>query len=93
VVACAPSLAPALALLWVVAIGITLATAQFRGAGRQLWLPLPTALLFAPLIFWQVAHGSPLALLGDPGFIWAGPQASADAAGRLALATGFPTSD
>ncbi|WP_341945761.1 glycosyltransferase [Microbacterium sp. LWH11-1.2] len=93
VVACAPSLAPALALLWVVAIGITLATAQFRGAGRQLWLPLPTALLFAPLIFWQIAHGSPLALLGDPGFIWAGPQASADAAGRLALATGFPTSD
>lgn len=93
VVACAPSLAPALALLLVIAIGITLATAQFRGAVRLLWLPLPAALLFAPLVFWQLSHGTPLALLGDPGSIWAGPQASADAAGRLAIATGFPTVD
>lgn len=93
VVACAPSLGPALLLLWVVAIGIALATAQFRGAGRLLWLPLPAAVLFAPLVFWQLAHGTPLALLGDPGAIWVGPQAAADAAGRLALATGFPTTD
>ncbi|WAA67411.1 glycosyltransferase [Microbacterium oxydans] len=93
VLACAPSLAPALALLWVVALGIVLGTAQFRGAGRLLWLPVPTIALFAPLVFWQLAHGTPLALLGDPGAIWAGPQAAADAAGRLALATGFPTTD
>lgn len=91
VVACAPSLAPALALLWVVALGIVLGTAQFRGAGRLLWLPVPTIVLFAPLVFWQLAHGTPLALLADPGLIWAGPQAAADAAGRLALAGGFPT--
>lgn len=91
VVACAPSLAPALALLWVVALGIVLGTAQFRGAGRLLWLPVPTIVLFAPLVFWQLAHGTPLALLADPGFIWAGPQVAADAAGRLALAGGFPT--
>ena len=93
VVACAPSLAPALALLWVVAVGIVLGTAQFRGAGRLLWLLVPTAALFAPLVFWQFAHGTPLALLGDPGLVWAGPQAAADAAGRLAIATGFPTTD
>ncbi|MGH3691655.1 MAG: glycosyltransferase, partial [Microbacterium sp.] len=93
VVACAPSLAPALALLWIIALGIVLGTAQFRGAGRLLWLPVPTIALFAPLVFWQLAHGTPLALLGDPGLIWAGPQAAADAAGRLAIATGFPTSD
>lgn len=93
VLACAPSLAPALALLWVVALGIVLGTAQFRGAGRLLWLPVPTIALFAPLVFWQLAHGTPLALLGDPGVIWAGPQAAADVAGRLALATGFPTTD
>lgn len=93
VVACAPSLAPALLLLWVLAIAVALATAQFRGAGRLLWLPLPAAVMFAPLVFWQLAHGTPLALLGDPGAIWAGPQAAADAAGRLALATGFPTTD
>lgn len=93
VIACAPSLAPALALLWAVAVGIVLGTAQFRGAGRLLWLLVPTAALFAPLVFWQVAHGTPLAILGDPGLVWAGPQAAADAAGRLALATGFPTMD
>ncbi|MGW9156557.1 glycosyltransferase [Microbacterium sp. NPDC055665] len=93
VVACAPSLAPALALLWVVAVGIVLGTGQFRGVGRLLWLLVPTAALFAPLVFWQFAHGTPLALLGDPGLVWAGPQASADAAGRLALAIGFPTTD
>lgn len=91
--ACAPSLVPALVLLWVVAMGIVLGTAQFRGAARLLWVPVPTAALFAPLVFWQLAHGTPLALLGDPGSIWAGPQAAADAAGRLALATGFPTTD
>ena len=91
VLACAPSLSPALAVLWVVALGIVLGTAQFRGAGRLLWLPVPAIVLFAPLVFWQLAHGTPLALLGDPGVIWAGPQAAADAAGRLALATGFPT--
>lgn len=93
VVACAPVLAPALAVLWVVALGIVLGTAQFRGAGRLLWLPLPTAALFAPLIFWQLAHGTPLGLFADPGLTWLGPQAAADAAGRLALATGFPTED
>ncbi|MDF2507115.1 MAG: glycosyl transferase, partial [Microbacterium sp.] len=93
VIACAPSLAPALALLWVVAVGIVLGTAQFRGAGRLVWLLVPTAALFAPLVFWQFAHGTPLALLGDPGLVWAGPQAAADAAGRLAIATGFPTTD
>ncbi|MEW1992976.1 glycosyltransferase [Microbacterium sp. NPDC078849] len=93
VVACAPVLAPALAVLWVVALGIVLGTAQFRGAGRLLWLPLPTAALFAPLIFWQLAHGTALGLLADPGRTWLGPQAAADAAGRLAIAGGFPTSD
>lgn len=91
VIACAPSLAPALALLWVVALGIVLGTAQFRGAGRLLWLPVPTVAMFAPVVLWQLANGTPLGILADPGSIWAGPQAAADAAGRLALATGFPT--
>ncbi|WP_247629711.1 glycosyltransferase [Microbacterium croceum] len=92
VVACAPSLAPALALLFVIALGITLGTAQFRGAVRLLWLPIPTIALFAPLAFWQLSHGSPLALLADPGFV-TGSNVTADATGRLAIATGFPTAD
>lgn len=93
VAACSPSLVPALLLLWVVALAITLGNARFRGAARLLWLPFPAAALFAPLIFWQQSHGNPIALLGDPGMIWGGPQASADAVGRLAIAMGFPTDD
>lgn len=91
VTACAPSLAPALLLLWVVALGITLAGARIRGAVRLLWVPVPAAMLFAPLVLWQLAHGTLIAVLADPGSVWAGPSAAADAAGRLALASGFPT--
>lgn len=91
--ACSPSLVPALLVLWVVALGITLGSARFRGAVRLLWLPVPAAAVFAPLVLWQLAHGSALALLGDPGLLWAGPQAAADAAGRTAIAAGFPTTD
>lgn len=93
VAACAPSLAPALLLLWVVALGITLAGARIRGAVRLLWVPVPAVAMFAPLVLWQLRHGSLLALLADPGLIWAGPQVAADAAGRLALASGFPSDD
>lgn len=93
VAACSPSLVPALLVLWVIALAITLGGARFRGAVRLLWLPFPAAALFAPLIIWQQSHGSLIALLGDPAMIWAGPQATADAAGRLALAMGFPTNE
>lgn len=91
--ACSPALVPALLVLWVVALGITLGTAQFRGAVRLLWTPIPMLVVFAPLIYAHLADGSVLALLADPGAIWAGPQAAADAVGRLALATGYPTAD
>lgn len=93
VAACAPSLAPALLLLWVVALGITLAGARIRGAVRLLWVPVPAVALFAPLVLWQLSHGDIVAVLADPGSVWLGPQATADAAGRLALATGFPSAD
>jgi hypothetical protein len=93
VVACAPSLAPALLLLWVVAIGISLGSARVRGAVRLLWVLVPAVALFAPLVVWQMRHGSLLSVLADPGYLWAGPQASADAAGRLGLISGFPTPD
>ena len=93
VVACAPSLAPALLLLWVVAVGISLAGARIRGAVRLLWVLVPAAALFVPLVFWQVRHGSLIAVLADPGYLWAGPQAAADAAGRLGLVSGFPSPD
>jgi len=91
--ACAPSLAPAIALLWLLAIIIVLSRAWFHGAVRLLWMLAPTAAVFAPLIIWQVQRGNIWALFADPGLAWAGPQVAADSAGRLLLASGFPTAD
>ncbi|MFT4157046.1 MAG: glycosyltransferase [Microbacterium sp.] len=91
VAACSPSLAPALLLLWVLCLAVAIGGARWSGAIRLLWVPVPAASLFAPLVIWQQAHGHLIAVLGDPGRIWAGPQAAPDAAGRLALAMGFPS--
>lgn len=93
VLACAPSLAPAAVVLWIVTLGIVLGQGSLRGAVRVLWLVVPSAVIFAPLAIWQVQRGSIWALFADPGLIFAGPQVAADAAGRLLLAGGFPTSD
>jgi len=89
VVACAPSLAPAFAVIWLAA----LVTAG-RGAARVAWLPVPALALFAPLIWTRGIRGGDLwGLFADPGVVWAAPQATADVAGRILLATGFPTPD
>lgn len=89
VVACAPSLAPALAVLWLAA----LVTAG-RGAARVAWLPVPALAMFAPLIWFRGIRGGDLwGLFADPGLVWAAPQATADVAGRALLASGFPTPD
>lgn len=93
IIACAPSLAPALFVLWIVAIVIALLHRRVRGAVRLLWLLIPTAVVFVPLGVRQLTHGSVWALFADPGLIADLPQATADAAGRLVLAAGFPTMD
>lgn len=93
VLACAPALALALGLLWAIALVIVLTRGWFHGAVRLLWMLAPTAVLFVPLVIWQVRHGNLWAIFADPGMTWAGPQVAADSAGRLLLATGFPTSD
>ncbi len=93
VLACAPALAPGLGLLWAVALVIVLARGWFHGAVRLLWLLAPTAVLFAPLVMWHVRGGNLWAIFADPGLVWAGPQVAADSAGRMLLATGFPTAD
>lgn len=88
-VACAPSLAPALAVLWLAA----LVTAG-RGVARVAWLPVPALAMFAPLIWFRGIRGGDLwGLFADPGLVWAAPQATADVAGRALLASGFPTPD
>lgn len=91
--ACAPALAPGLGLLWLIALVIVLARGWFHGAVRLLWMLAPTVVLFLPIVVWQLQYGSVWAIFADPGLAWAGPQASADAAGRMLLATGFPTAD
>ena len=91
--ACAPSLAPAFVLLWLVAIVWLLARRSMRGAVRMVWVLVPAVVVFAPLAIWHAAHGTLWALLSDPGAIVVAPQATADAAGRLSLLAGLPTMD
>lgn len=91
--ACAPSLAPALVILWLLTLILMLVTGRLHGAARLIWLLIPTAVMFAPLVIWQVRHGDPWALLADPGVARVLSQVGADAPGRLTLATGFPSGD
>ncbi|MBU4466261.1 MAG: glycosyltransferase [Actinobacteria bacterium] len=93
VVACSPSLAPALVVLWVVALLLTLIVRAGRGIARVAWLVVPAVVLAAPLAWYQLRAGNPWALLADPGVTWAGPQVDATSAGRALLLAGFPTTD
>jgi hypothetical protein len=93
VVACAPSLAPALALIAVGAIVLAIVGRAGRGVARQIWMVVPTAVLFAPLVWNRLRSGDFWGLVADPGVPYLGAHVSADAAGRALLAAGFPTSD
>lgn len=93
VLACAPSLAPALIVLWLGAIVLTVALRRGRGVARVVWVLVPGVLLAAPLVWHQLHAGNPWGLLADPGLTWSGPQVGADAAGRALLAAGIPTPD
>ncbi|MET0830254.1 MAG: glycosyltransferase [Microbacterium sp.] len=93
VLGCAPSLAPALSVLWIAAIVLTVVLRRGRGVARLIWVVVPGVLLAAPLVWRQLRIGNAWGLLADPGLIWAGPQAGADAAGRALLAAGIPTPD
>lgn len=91
--ASAPSLAPAVLVLWIVGVVVTLVNRNHAGAARVFWVPIPTLIFFAPLLWAQLQRQNPLAIFADPGRVWLGSQVPADAAGRLALISGFPTSD
>lgn len=93
VVACAPALAPALLVLWIVALGVTLARRAGRGVAQLVWVVIPAAALAAPLVWHQLRARNVWALVADPGAPWSGPQVAADSAGRALLAAGFPTAD
>jgi GT2 family glycosyltransferase len=97
VVACSPSLAPALALAWIVSLAIAR-----RRAGRLVFLPVPTLALFAPLIWQQGLRGAWLALAADPGvplasapthswwFVLGSPTAANAGWGALLSGLGLP---
>lgn len=78
--ACAPSLAPALLVLWVLALVLS-----GRHVARLLAVPVPTLALFAPLVVQQGMAGNWLAIFADPGV----PVPAGSPAGWQ-LATGFP---
>lgn len=88
--ACAPVLAPAFVLLWALSLVLMAATGRLRGASRLLWLLIPSAVMFAPLVIRRVRTGEPWALLADPGSVVPLDQVAADAAGRADIAMGFP---
>lgn len=88
--ACAPALAPAAALLWVVGVLLAFGAGAWRGGIRRLWIPVPTLAVFAPLAFWQWQQGNLWGLLADPGYVWAGSDAAATPGTIL---SGFPTAD
>lgn len=92
VLACAPSLAPALVLLWIVALILTATAERGRGLTRVIWLVIPSAAVFAPMLWHRLRAGEPWALLADPGVPLGDPNGT-DLARRLLLALGFPADD
>jgi GT2 family glycosyltransferase len=83
VVACAPSLAPALLIAWLICVLLS-----GRRIMRFIGIPLPALALAAPLIWDQALRGGWLALLADPGVPLPSVNASA-----WQLLLGFPTGD
>jgi hypothetical protein len=93
VLAAAPSLAPAMAVLWFGAVVLGIVVRAGRGVARLVWTLVPSLALALPLVWNALTHGRAWGLVADPGVPWAGPQVAADAAGRALLAAGIPTSD
>ncbi|MHB1173096.1 MAG: glycosyltransferase [Lacisediminihabitans sp.] len=71
VTASAPSLTPALLLLWILWV-----VAQPKSVHRLIGIPVPAAALFAPLVIQQLVRGNVLGLLADPGAPAAGGTSS-----------------
>lgn len=92
VIACAPTLAPALVLLWAVQLALV-ATLRGTGIGRVLWLIAPALAVFLPLVLTRAGDRDWWALLADPGVPVAGDGLGADPLSRLALLAGFPSAD
>jgi GT2 family glycosyltransferase len=83
VAASAPSLLPVLLLAWLVSLVV-----GWRRAHRRVFIPVPAAVLFLPLVLAQVSRGNVLAVFADPGV----PSATR-APSAFQLAIGQPVPD
>jgi hypothetical protein len=93
VLAVAPSLAPAIAILWAAAIVLAVVLRAGFGVARLIWTVIPSLALALPLVWHGFAGRDLWGLVADPGVAWAGPQVAPDASGRALLAAGIPTPD
>lgn len=93
VLACAPSLAPAFFVLWSAALLLAALVRRGRGIAQLIWVVIPAAVFFVPLVWHQLHARNPLALFADPGVPFLGDIVSPDTVGRTLLAAGFPSSD
>jgi len=93
VAACAPSLVPALLVLWIVAVVLTVVRRSGRGIARVIWLVVPMIVFALPLVWRRLGDGDPWALLADPGVPAVSAVPASDLVGRLLLLAGFPTAD
>ncbi len=93
VLASAPSLTPAMAVLWLGTVVLAVTLRGGRGVARLIWTLVPSIALALPLVWNAVTTGRAWGLVADPGVPWAGPQAAADTGGRALLAAGIPTPD
>ncbi|WP_141399108.1 glycosyltransferase family 2 protein [Curtobacterium sp. 'Ferrero'] len=83
VAASAPSLLPVLLVAWLVSVVV-----GWRRAHRRVFIPVPAAVLFLPLVLVQLGRGNPLAVFADPGV----PSATR-APSAFQLAIGQPVPD
>ncbi|WIB76333.1 glycosyltransferase [Curtobacterium sp. MCPF17_002] len=83
VAASAPSLLPVLLVAWLVSLVV-----GWRRAHRRVFIPVPAAVLFLPLVLAQVTRGNVLAVFADPGV----PSATR-APSAFQLAIGQPVPD
>lgn len=83
VAASAPSLLPVLLVAWVVSLIV-----GWRRAHRRVFIPVPAAVLFLPLVIAQVTRGNVLAVFADPGV-----PSTTRAPSAFQLAIGQPVPD